>query len=329
MILDSGHQIDGQFLLNLMSKPPPSSVPPSTGAALKKETQRQHQRYLERVCEVLNPKLKLAEALIDGIDQLANTNTWKKSTTLKAQASVQGALKVLPLYKASAPSLRILDPFWSLSMRTREMEAKEEKPDQPHPATADQVFEAIHKTKDDAVAAALLLGWLTASRLGCILQLAKEDIAVSANTLAVTFRRGKGVRASGPYTVHTAPIPAKFRKRWESYIATRKTAMFPRRLTGASLKLALREVSPKLEQRSIRRGALQLMAANNTDEATLMRFSGHRRVETLRRYLNWNTVNSRVQQEMSSTAKVLTNPKRSRPRRAGPTNQSAPDRRAC
>ena len=96
--------------------------------------------------------------------------------------------------------------------------------------------------------------------------------------------------------------------------------MFPRRLTGATLKLALRTVSPLLEQRSIRRGALQLMASNNTDETTLMRFSGHRRVETLRRYLNWNTVNSLVQSQMRKSAEVL-NPgtakpaKASRPRR--------------
>ena len=289
-----------------MQSPPPTTVPPSTGAALKKETQRQHIRYLERVAEVMDPKLRLSEALIGGIDKLAAKHGWRKSTVLKAQASVQGALKVLPLYRESAPSIRVIDPFWTLSMRTREMEAKEEKPDQPRPVTAQQLYDAVAKTKDDAVAVALILGWLTASRLGCILQLAKEDIAESKEALSVTFRRGKGVRASGPYTVHTIPVPPKFKDRWDAYLETRKSALFPRRLTGESLKLALRAISPDLEQRSIRRGALQLMAANNTDEATLMRFSGHRRVETLRRYLNWNTVNSLVQRQMKGSAVVLT-----------------------
>ena len=294
VILTPGHQIKGRYLVELLTRAPPKSIPPSTGAALKKETMTQHLRYLERIAEVMDPSLSLSEALIDGIDKLATKHQWKKSTILKTQASVQGALKVLPLYKEGAPSIRVPDPIWSLSMRTRGMEAKEEKPTQPRPATSQEVYAAVEKTKDDAVAVALLLGWLTASRLGCILQLKKEDIATTKDSLSITFRRGKGVRASGPYTVHTAPLPPQFRSRWEKYLASRSTALFPRRLTGASLKMALREVSPELEQRSIRRGALQLMASNNTDEETLMRFSGHRRVETLRRYPNWNTVDSRL-----------------------------------
>ena len=315
VILTPGHQIKGSYLVELLSRAPPKSIPPSTGAALKKETMTQHTRYLERIAEVMDPSLRLSEALIDGIDKLSAKHDWKKSTILKAQASVQGALKVLPLYKDGAPSIRVPDPIWSLSMKTRGMEAKEEKPVQPRPATAKEVFQAIEKTKDDAIATALLLGWLTASRLGCILQLKKEDIMTSKESLTITFRRGKGVRASGPYTVHTAPLPNQFRDRWEKYFASRSTALFPRRLTGASLRVALREVSPELEQRSIRRGALQLMASNNTDEETLMRFSGHRRVDTLRRYLNWNTVNSLVQSKMSKSAAILTPPTAPEPNR--------------
>jgi hypothetical protein len=57
---------------------------------------------------------------------------------------------------------------------------------------------------------------------------------------------------------------------------------------GKVVATALKQADPELEQRSIRRGALQHMASDGeTSEETLMMFSGHRRVETLRRYLDW------------------------------------------
>jgi hypothetical protein len=57
---------------------------------------------------------------------------------------------------------------------------------------------------------------------------------------------------------------------------------------GKQVAAALKQVDVELEQRSIRRGALQHMATDGTTtEDVLMMFSGHKRVETLRRYLDW------------------------------------------
>ena len=81
--------------------------------------------------------------------------------------------------------------------------------------------------------------------------------------------------------------------------------MFPQSMQGSDLCKALRTINPKYEQRSIRRGALQTMASHGTDEETLMRFSGHTQVGTLRRYLNWNTINSKVQADMEKAAASL------------------------
>lgn len=66
--------------------------------------------------------------------------------------------------------------------------------------------------------------------------------------LQVTFYDGKGVRARGPYTVHTIPI--EFREEIEAYLHTKITHLFPSSLKGEHLKDALRLENPLLEQRS-------------------------------------------------------------------------------
>jgi hypothetical protein len=56
---------------------------------------------------------------------------------------------------------------------------------------------------------------------------------------------------------------------------------------GRTVAAALKKVDPALEQRSVRRGALQQMADEKVPDETLLLFSGHKRLETLKRYLEW------------------------------------------
>ena len=62
--------------------------------------------------------------------------------------------------------------------------------------------------------------------------------------------------------------------------------MFPQ-VKGADLKVALRVVDPALEQRSLRRGAIQALAASGLKDEELLHYSGHSSVQMLRRYLNY------------------------------------------
>ena len=59
------------------------------------------------------------------------------------------------------------------------------------------------------------------------------------------------------------------------------------RTFGPMVCAALRTANPEYSVRALRRGALQAMAKSGASEATLMLFSGHKRVDTLMRYLNW------------------------------------------
>ena len=299
-------RITGAYLKEVVSRPR-AVVSDVVERALVKSTRRQHVRYLQRVAEIIDEEESLPAAILRALETLKATHSWRASTTLKASAAVQGAMKVLPVYFQGALVVRLSsDPVWSLAMRTRGIEAREETPNQPQAISAEQLYEVVEKVSHPARAMALLLGWLTAARLGCIRKLQKGDVVLKKNVLSVTFRHGKGVRAKGPYTVHTQPIPPTLLKIWKEYFDSRISNLFGSSVTDESLRQALKKAGSKLEQRSIRRGALQLMAANGTSEETLMRFSGHARVETLRRYLNWNAINKKVEIEMLEAGKVLT-----------------------
>ena len=76
------------------------------------------------------------------------------------------------------------------------------------PKAWDQVSSAVSACKNDAQAMALLLGWLTAARLGCVRQLAKADTGVPRQVDGLLGQRdtvlsprhatGKSQRLLGP-----------------------------------------------------------------------------------------------------------------------------------
>lgn len=119
--------------------------------------------------------------------------------------------------------------------------------------------------------------------------------AAPGHNLTVSFRRGKGVKLSRPYTVHTS-CPAAWVETLRTFLAgfTKDTdrlfgapSLSNTLRTGLVVNEALRAVNPVLSQRAIRRGSLQAMAAAGTDFETLRTFSGHTSDETLKRYLDW------------------------------------------
>jgi hypothetical protein len=128
------------------------------------------------------------------------------------------------------------------------------------------------------------------------LQLATEDIHwKSEKELSITFRRGKGVKARGPYTVHTLVGEwATLIKQWmpsHGPLWPKAHTEYGRTVLGTKVKECLRRGDDScdvlLEQRSLRRGALQTMAAKGVAEDVLLHFSGHTNSQQLWRYLGW------------------------------------------
>jgi integrase len=239
------------------------------------------------------------------------TAPWKWSTTIKYMASCQGALASLPVLRNTSEAIHLQkSPIWSSAMVAAARRARAELPRQPLPIVWAEVQRVLRTETNPATFAAVLLCWMTTSRTGCVCQLSRSDVVLHPNaTLSVRFVRGKGVLCRGTaYTIHTAEVPSEFLPRFNTYLASRGSWLFPKNTTSAVIKNALRRVNTALEARSLRRGSLQHLACqpSMTDEI-LLHFSGHSSVKTLRRYLNWGMVAHHTRRVMANAGKALVN----------------------
>ena len=150
-------------------------------------------------------------------------------------------------------------------------------------------------TATDHLALPCLMSWMTTGRLGCVLQLTKRNVQYWPDgRMSVSFRRGKRAMIKGPYTVDTS-VPASWRERVFGFLASKKPDDFlwpaeslqARSQHQASINRMLREIRPRLQGRSLRRGSLQCLAAAGVPTETLLAFSGHTQLETLLRYLDF------------------------------------------
>jgi hypothetical protein len=257
-------------------------------------------------------RLPLPIAIATYLWQESVQHQWKPTTLFKYLCTAQGALRILPLYRYSAPSVILSnDPIWSMVMRGARQSAVEHIPLQPKAATHDDIIKALKATTGfykKHVRVIIMLAWLTTSRLGCIRQLKSEDIAFDRKkkTMNITFRRGKGVRArKQAYTVTTLILSAEWWKEIHRYVKERPSFLFPASLKDSAITTPLKKAG--IEQRSIRRGALQAMAADKVAPETLMNFSGHTSINTLNRYLDFGKKRADLASTSTAAARSLWN----------------------
>ena len=198
-------------------------------------TRMEHRRTLALLVSLpasLAP-MPLTTALIAFLSGEREKRRWRASTTLKKFATVQGALALLPAYRTAPPIILSQCPLWRQAMRAAGIAARVELPRQPVPATPAEVRKAVSMEKCLPTAAAIILAWATAARVGCVLQLSRDDVTTQADgSLSVRFRRGKGARVRGPYTVHTAPLDPQHLHRLQQWLRSRRASLFGRATTG-------------------------------------------------------------------------------------------------
>jgi hypothetical protein len=217
-------------------------------------------------------------------------------------AELQGAFASLPISHGIAAVRLANHPAWVQALRAAAGRARSERPRVPVAATAADITNAMRNAGSDDLRRLLALSWLCAGRTGDIRQLRATDVSREGNVLTITFRRGKTVSRRGPYTVHTV-IPVEWLQHfpagvdWADHLHTASVA--------ASLT-CLRAVDKKLENRSIRRGSLQVLASDSAlSESDLLLFSGHTTLATLRRYLGWGSIGSHKRALMTTAARYL------------------------
>lgn len=284
-----------------------SSSCPIISEAITERTQSEHVRLLDELVEFVGGTNRTA--VITGTDiarylQQRHDNPrrptesgvtkWTTIETIKGH--IMGALRDAEFYGYTIT----YDPKSTEIRRMDHVVTKKAKATRvafPKPANLQQVCQAfdhlIKMTPPTGLLAAryLTLWWTTAARPGDAIYLDFRDMRQQGNNgeVSIKFLKGKGVNLRGPYTVHTAlPKPWMKHKHWilqdiGREIVPEDQVEHVQKLT----LLALRKVDTELEARSIRRGAIQTLAAAGATDDTLMMFSGHKSVATLHRYLDW------------------------------------------
>lgn len=316
----------GTDLVKLLRRPIPdmSKFPRWVVEALKKATQSGHLRLLKILQEMPREfqEKPIALAISDFQHCRSGQSTsaslppslrpkkaWAPTTSWKYLVDIQGALRLLPMYRQDAPSIMLKhDVLWNQAVKGARIAATEHSPNQPVAATYDKLCAAIENCTNTRNAAQirciLILGWSAAARLGCIRQLQVNDLEFEGKNLHITFRRGKSVRARKThYTVTTSINNPAWLKELKAYLRTRDKWLFPQNLSEPALRKPLKEAG--LEQRSLRRGALQAMAATGVTPPILMNFSGHSNETMLNRYLDFGKKRFDLKKASSAAAAAL------------------------
>jgi hypothetical protein len=309
--------LKGDALLDLVVyDDPPKRVDTGKTAAVR-QRHRVILRQLKAELAELQPRFRatqLSSVIVTMMRERATVRRWKAATLHREMANVAGALVDLPLYTNSPVGFQLQESAeFRDAMRSSQMRANEDQVGSQPACTFSEVRLAIKNAPDVATKIALILTWICAGRVGDVLKVARPEIVLApdfltSGNLRITFCRGKGAKFAQPYTVPTL-CPPVWRQLLVRYLQTLAPTnwLFPGGppVFGPLASMALRTVNPEYTVRSIRRGALQTMADNNVPFPTLMIFSGHKREDTLLRYLDWGAKAARRAQEARAAALYL------------------------
>jgi hypothetical protein len=241
-------------------------------------------------------RMSLAGAVVTLMRERASARAWKQATLARELANAAGAISDLPLYSNSPVGFRLGEsPEFRSATRAAQLLAGEQQVGSQPAAVVDDVRLAVTLAPDVATKVALVLTWLCAGRVNDVLLVKRSELILepsfaSTGAMRVTFCRGKGARFSQPYTVPTT-CPLEWRGLLTQYLATFRPTDWlfggGQPTLGPLVNLALRSANPTFTVRALRLGALQAMSRAGVPLETLTLFSGHKRQDTLLRYLNW------------------------------------------
>ena len=254
------------------------------------ETRKLHRRTIAWLCAEPEPAPNetIVNWILTRLVLMCQEKKWQGSTLSTKLASCQGAMAHLPIYREGVPPVVLKNSSeWRLALKGAGNIMKRALPRQATILTEDSLSKSLELEPVKRIRVALEIAWITAARGGDVVKLRTTDVWSDDKGSWVRFVVGK-TATSQPYTVTTAPMSQEAM----DYLSERRKEvdatqwLFPQVL-GSHLKDAMRRVDPLLEQRSIRRGALQKLAGGGMSDENLLHYSQHKNIQTLRRYLDF------------------------------------------
>lgn len=280
-----------------------SQIPPHVSAvawnSITKDVRQHHIRCLHALKSMPHDLLQqnIASCVLECTRRDAVARGWGPSTVAKRYAAMAGALRDLPLYTTEKKGILLARyPEWRAAQTTIRRMERQMDPQAYPPVTWSQYQEALKglRTRCPMAAVYLAMMWALAARAGDIDCLRRMDVTLKNETkgdgtvpLGVTQKFGKGTRFRGTYWP-ASNIPEEEAAELRKIMHSRKAK---ERLFSADadmrtiVRKALQSVNRKSALPSIRRGAIQHLAQQGLPEETLMRLTGHTRLETLYRYI--------------------------------------------
>lgn len=280
------------------------------------KTRDQHRRYLTWIrLAAQDPawaSLPLGKGVVELIMRLSHKRKWKWSTISTTYASVATALKQLEMYTLSQGIDLSDDHYFNTAKKRAVQNARQQalRPKKSAPLSESDYKSLLKELgPSNAEARALLaLTWHLAGRIGDVRRLQPanfefqnrvEPDTADAVPFKVTYVEGKGVAFWGLYTIH-ATLPEAEVKALRGHLATRSPHQHA--FSQAAQRAVAKAVNaiPDHSVRSLRRGALVYLARCGVPDVHLQNLSGHRRKDTLMRYLGWGVESS----EAADSAKL-------------------------
>lgn len=263
-----------------------TTVPELALRALAPATAANHRQLLRNFVNLPRDlhSVSIDKALIEWQCRLKKQNDWSYSTLHTRLASIAGALRLLPLYVRNQPSIHMSSSIiWTQALKAAAQKQTTSTKRRATPAAWLQVKDILDRENCNPASLAILTAWLTCGRMADVLRLRANDMSFGSEYLRVTFRDNK---TRSPYTVATALPPAPYLAKMTDFVESTKFGSKIFTCNAPAVARTLKAQAAGLTQHSLRRGALQTLAAAGVPAAHLLHFSGHKSVASLLAYLD-------------------------------------------
>ncbi len=304
----------------------PPTIHQLVWSRLSESTRKRHRAWLYdfKNCPEELKSSSVPFAAVEIVLRKAREHHWSWPTISSALSTIASALENLTIYTNCAVPIKIRgDKYFSDACANALSKAK-------IASTESQRSVALSKQHLDELANGLKgndswlllqLTWYLAARVGDLRKLLISNIHVddkpdSLGNVPVTvlFTDGKGAYFWGPYAAH-AKIPSQVATVLREFLRL-KTQRRAATLFSVSdqdmLSKAIRGF-PGHTLRSIRKGSLTYLADCGATDSQLQMLSGHKRRETLLRYLDWGQRSSEAKDGAEARAKLTTAAEASQP----------------
>lgn len=297
----------------IITKGKPKKVHTLVWKSLAESTRKKHVEWLLHIQQMPADlqEQSFDRAVVELVIRMAKTRKWAWSTVSTIFSNIHSAMKQLDLYTTETRSYDLKESGYFLTaMRRAQKLARNAGPStQLSKPLTPELFEKIFKSCEDTKVRTLLgTTWAFAARVGDLRQVSASNVKLPGNRqkdepTAITFKKGKGGAFWGAYTIHTV-LPFDVWKDLAKLLIERRKADSLWTATDQR-KLATLMSNEGLNLRSIRRGALLHNAYRGVSDTDLQYLSGHKRIDTLMRYLGWGVESTSSKKAAKDRHKLL------------------------